>query len=60
VTAAATAPTCSSLRERLGIDTAGSASEIRSRLLLEHPGTWPDGARDAAFAAALGTRAGSS
>ena len=48
-----TAPTCSDLRVRLGVDTAGTASEIRSWLLLERPGTWPEGVRDAAFAAAL-------
>jgi len=47
------APTCSALRRQLGIDTAGSASAIRSWLLLEHPGAWPETARDDAFAAAL-------
>ncbi len=54
MTAAPAAPTCSALRERLGIDTAGSASVIRSWVLLEHPGTWPEGARETAFEAALG------
>jgi len=48
-----TAPPCSALRARLGVDTAGSASQIRSWLLLEHPGPWPEGVRDEAFAAAL-------
>jgi len=46
-------PTCSALRRALGVDTAGSASTIRSWLLLEHPGAWSDTARDDAFAAAL-------
>lgn len=48
-----TPPTCSVLRRALGVDTAGSASTIRSWLLLEHPGAWSETARDDAFAAAL-------
>jgi len=48
-----TAPTCSALRRALGVDTAGTASSIRSWLLLEHPGAWSETARDDAFAAAL-------
>lgn len=47
------APTCSALRRALAVDTAGSASTIRSWLLLEHPGAWSETARDDAFAAAL-------
>jgi hypothetical protein len=49
----ASAPTCSALRRALGVDTAGSASAIRSWVLLEHPGAWSETVRDDAFAAAL-------
>lgn len=49
-----TAPTCTALRERLGVATAGTASLIRSWLLLEHPGPWSSTSRDDVFAAALG------
>ncbi|HEX8496054.1 MAG TPA: sucrase ferredoxin, partial [Actinomycetales bacterium] len=47
-------PTCSGLAARLGVDPAGTASAIRSWLLLEHPGPWGEHARERAFAAALG------
>lgn len=51
-----TPPPCSTLRARLGVDTAGSASAIRSWLLVEHPGAWSDTVRDEVFAAALPAR----
>jgi hypothetical protein len=46
--------TCAEESARLGVDTAGTASAIRSWLLLETPGPWGEGVRDDAFAAALG------
>ena len=49
-------PACSALRARLGVDTAGSASAIRSWLLLEQPGAWGEGVRDETYAAALPAR----
>ncbi len=49
----AAASTCTALVDRLGVERAGTAPTIRSWLLLERPGTWPEDARDVAFAAAL-------
>lgn len=49
----AQAPTCTALVDRLGVERAGTAPTIRSWLLLERPGAWPDGVREAALAAAL-------
>lgn len=46
--------TCTDLSRRLGVDPAGTASQIRSWLLLEAPGPWGEGARDDAFADSLG------
>ena len=46
--------TCGELSRRLGLDPAGTAPWIRSWLLLEVPGAWPEDVRDTAFAAALG------
>lgn len=46
--------TCSGLVRDLGVDTAGTASSIRSWLLLEHPEPWGEDARARAFSAALG------
>jgi hypothetical protein len=48
------APTCSDLSVRLGVTTDGTASWIRSWLLLEHPGAWGEDAREAAYSALLG------
>jgi hypothetical protein len=45
--------TCTDLVDDLGVERAGTASTIRSWLLLERPGPWPEDVRDAAFAAAL-------
>lgn len=46
--------TCSGLTARLDVDPAGTASAIRSWVLLETPGAWGEGARNAAFQRALG------
>jgi hypothetical protein len=45
--------TCTALVDHLGVERAGTASTIRSWLLLERPGPWPADVRDAAFVAAL-------
>lgn len=47
-------PTCSGLTRTLGVDPAGSASTIRSWLLLENPGAWGEDARERAYRGALG------
>ncbi len=47
------APTCTDVVGRLGVQRAGTAPAIRSWILLEHPGAWGEGARDERFAAAL-------
>jgi hypothetical protein len=46
--------TCSALAAQLGDVPAGTASIIRSFLLLEDPGPWGEDARERAFHAALG------
>lgn len=53
---AAQAPPCAALTEQLGVGVAGTASAIRSWVLLERPGAWSGTAREDAFAAALGPR----
>ena len=50
----AASPTCSGLARAAGVDPAGTASPIRSWLLLEHPGAWGEDARERAYRAALG------
>lgn len=47
-------PTCSGLARAVGVDPAGTASTIRSWLLLEQPGAWGEHARERAYRAALG------
>ena len=49
--------TCSGLTSALGVDTAGTASAIRSFLLLETPGAWPEDVRERSFRDALGDAA---
>ncbi len=52
--AVAAAPTCTDLVRERAVEPAGTAPLIRSWLLLEHPGAWPEDARETAFASALG------
>lgn len=54
MTAPAGASTCSGLTARLGVEPAGTASAMRSWLLLEDPGPWGEHAREQAFRSALG------
>jgi hypothetical protein len=51
---AASVPTCSGLTRTLEVDPAGTASAIRSWVLLEHAAPWGEQARDQAFRGALG------
>lgn len=53
---AAAAATCSQVAARLGEPTAGTASRIRSWVLLEHDGPWGSETRDEVFADVLGAR----
>lgn len=46
--------TCSEVATFLGEGTAGTASTIRSFVLLEHPGPWGDRTREEVFAVLLG------
>lgn len=52
----ATGPTCSQVAARLGEPTAGTASRIRSWVLLEHDGPWGADTREEVFAEVLGAR----
>jgi hypothetical protein len=48
--------TCAEVAELLGERTAGTASRIRSFVLVEHPGPWGDDTREKVFADLLGPR----
>lgn len=54
MTGTGAATTCSGLVRSLGVDPAGSASAMRSWLLLEHRAPWGEDARERAYRAALG------
>lgn len=50
------AATCATVAARLGERTAGTASRIRSWILLEHDGPWGSQTREEVFAEVLGER----
>lgn len=48
-----TPPDCSDVARRCGVDPLGTGSAIRSWLLVEHPGPWPEDVRERLLSAAL-------